>query len=1090
MQGGLLDAMSNYSAARMPPNAPGAGGPADFAAAYGPIAARIGSQLGVEPTVILGQLGLETGWGKSIIPGTNNLGNIKDFAGSGVSALDNMTGSRDKYRSYASPDAFAADYVDLIKRKYPTAIGAKDPQAFAMALKSGGYAEDPRYVDKVAQASRMAGATPGPVANAIGRAVSSLVPSANAQQANKGPSMAQAQGAEASSPEWDALNARFAPQARTAEESSDPWEQLNARFVQPASQKALAGQAVQVAQARGDASAMPATAQDSGIGGFMRRAINATPAGFLANALHAGGTDKALALGVASGAADLGDALMRAGTRLAPTIEDPRVDFLTQGIPKRADVERMNAARQGLQQDFNKDNSGVAFNVGRLAGNVAITAPVGGVIGAGSKGAASLPLLSRAAPALNAIGNAAASGGMVTGFTPATIGQGAANMGARMIGGGLTGYASAGLVDPSSANLGGVIGASLPPVVAGVGKLGSLGASVVRSFRTPEEARAAQAILDAGGFKTPEEIAAVRQALAQQGPSILPEGATVPQILQNPGISQLQRTLRNSGDTALLEREAAQEAGRKATLNRVSPISGTVQQSADNFGNALTAAVRPAERQASKEVRAAFDAVDPFNETRMQLPLAEMHAARDKFLGPGTFSAGSKADAAIAEAERIGSEALPSVAAAKAPTARKQGEDLFAAIRSMGGIRQDSPGAAALAGEVRDLKQSGARSIIQNGRGQSPDTLAQAMHAKGFIPDDDPATLLNAIREHAAGNKVFSTASERGGAMRAGLEASMGEAPGNQVLPKLVPFQQVQNLRSSLGEAAEQASARGGTREAAALRQMVADLDARANAVMSGQGKAGEYFPDDVVKAWEKAIALHADKMDRFHVGPQAAIFRKGGDGLPAAEGGELAPKFFSSRGSQSADIAAFHKIADLETLAALKNFAIMDAASQTDRLGNLSNSQYGNWLNGRTGAINGLFGDGERAALYGVGKDLQRADSAASLGMARGSNTVQNAQAALSLGALDHPAVDFLANRTPIIRQFTGPMLSALRESAKRGKVERLGGLLSDPESLDRAIAQVLSQPVRQSGLLEAEGLIPLLLRGAPAATPGSGRQ
>lgn len=172
---------------------------------------------------------------------------------------------------------------------------------------------------------------------------------------------------------------------------------------------------------------------------------------------------------------------------------------------------------------------------------------------------------------------------------------------------------------------------------------------------------------------------------------------------------------------------------------------------------------------------------------------------------------------------------------------------------------------------------------------------------------------------------------------------------------------------------------------------MVADVDARVKAVMSGQGRPGEYFPPDVVKAWEKAIALHADKMDRFHTGPQTAIFRKGGDGLPASEGGELAPKFFSPRGSQSADIAAFGKIAGPETTAALKNYAVTDAASQTDRLGNLSNAQYQNWINSRSGAISGLFGEGAQAALRGVGSDLQRADSATSLGMARGSNTAQN---------------------------------------------------------------------------------------------------
>jgi len=132
-------------------------GPAAFAAKYGAAAAKAGAALGVDSRAILGQWGLETGWGKSIIPGTNNLGNIKDFSGGGVSAKDNMTGSVDKYRAYPSAEAFAEDYVSLVKRKYPGAVGATSPEAFAQALKKGGYAEDPAYVAKMARAAQMAG---------------------------------------------------------------------------------------------------------------------------------------------------------------------------------------------------------------------------------------------------------------------------------------------------------------------------------------------------------------------------------------------------------------------------------------------------------------------------------------------------------------------------------------------------------------------------------------------------------------------------------------------------------------------------------------------------------------------------------------------------------------------------------------------------------------------------------------------------------------------------------------------------------------------------------------------------------------------
>ncbi|MGJ7613937.1 MULTISPECIES: glucosaminidase domain-containing protein [unclassified Variovorax] len=129
--------------------------PDDFSARYGAAAEKAAKALGVDPKVVLGQWGLETGWGKSVIPGTNNLGNIKDFGGGGVGATDNMTGSRDKYRAYETPDHFVDDYVSLIQRKYPSAVNAKTPEDFAKALKSGGYAEDPGYVAKVTTAAKM-----------------------------------------------------------------------------------------------------------------------------------------------------------------------------------------------------------------------------------------------------------------------------------------------------------------------------------------------------------------------------------------------------------------------------------------------------------------------------------------------------------------------------------------------------------------------------------------------------------------------------------------------------------------------------------------------------------------------------------------------------------------------------------------------------------------------------------------------------------------------------------------------------------------------------------------------------------------------
>lgn len=142
--------------------APGQDAVSSFAQTYGGAAQRAGTALGVDPKILLAQWGLETGWGKSIVPGTNNLGNIKDLSGGGVAATDNMTGSHDKYRSFASPDDFADNYVKLINSKYRGAVGAgADAGRFATALKASGYAEDPAYAAKVQAAYGMLNGQPG-----------------------------------------------------------------------------------------------------------------------------------------------------------------------------------------------------------------------------------------------------------------------------------------------------------------------------------------------------------------------------------------------------------------------------------------------------------------------------------------------------------------------------------------------------------------------------------------------------------------------------------------------------------------------------------------------------------------------------------------------------------------------------------------------------------------------------------------------------------------------------------------------------------------------------------------------------------------
>lgn len=107
---------------------------------------------GVNPDFLVGLAKLETRMGEATIKGDSdsyNLFNIKDFSGKGPRATDEAEGSRDAYRQYASYDESTNDLVDLLERKYPKALEAQTPEQFATALKQGGYATDPDYVNKI-----------------------------------------------------------------------------------------------------------------------------------------------------------------------------------------------------------------------------------------------------------------------------------------------------------------------------------------------------------------------------------------------------------------------------------------------------------------------------------------------------------------------------------------------------------------------------------------------------------------------------------------------------------------------------------------------------------------------------------------------------------------------------------------------------------------------------------------------------------------------------------------------------------------------------------------------------------------------------
>ena len=141
--------------------------PAEFIEQLMPLAEQAGKTLGVNPSVLLAQAALETGWGKFITRDSSsgqssyNLFNIKaqhSWEGEAVQVqtLEYRGGVPEKeqarFRAYDSYADSFNDYVDFLRSnpRYQQALeqGA-DPTRFVRELHNAGYATDPEYASKI-----------------------------------------------------------------------------------------------------------------------------------------------------------------------------------------------------------------------------------------------------------------------------------------------------------------------------------------------------------------------------------------------------------------------------------------------------------------------------------------------------------------------------------------------------------------------------------------------------------------------------------------------------------------------------------------------------------------------------------------------------------------------------------------------------------------------------------------------------------------------------------------------------------------------------------------------------------------------------
>ncbi len=144
---------------------PGFAGREAFVAEVLPEIERALQGLALQPTAVLAQSALETGWGQKIIHGadgrsSHNLFGIKAGAGwqgarVAVKTLEVIDGrprvETAEFRSYPSVRAAVEDYVRFLESdgRYREVLNAGSEDGFAGALQRSGYATDPAYGRKI-----------------------------------------------------------------------------------------------------------------------------------------------------------------------------------------------------------------------------------------------------------------------------------------------------------------------------------------------------------------------------------------------------------------------------------------------------------------------------------------------------------------------------------------------------------------------------------------------------------------------------------------------------------------------------------------------------------------------------------------------------------------------------------------------------------------------------------------------------------------------------------------------------------------------------------------------------------------------------
>jgi hypothetical protein len=184
--------------------------------------------------------------------------------------------------------------------------------------------------------------------------------------------------------------------------------------------------------------------------------------------------DASFGMKASQGALDLLAGGVRGAGSIGATILAP-VDMAKDALAGRGLSLESNRARRKsmdevLGKSFGADTDSLTYGAGKLGGEIAGTAGVGGVLAKPVQALAASRYGAGVEPVLNGLATSLRTGGFRTGEM---AGTGVGNALTRVAGGAATGGASAAMVDPSTAVTGALIGGALPGATQAAGKIGS-----------------------------------------------------------------------------------------------------------------------------------------------------------------------------------------------------------------------------------------------------------------------------------------------------------------------------------------------------------------------------------------------------------------------------------------------------------------------------------------------------------------------------------------------------------------------------------------------------------------------------------------